>query len=106
MVGLFLTLLLTAAGATSASNTAAGCGPATDSRAASTVGRCADRNTSSTSPPIKDAAAARSDAASNRDDSAREPADDEPWTYETGPDDLERVCITRGAGGICLDSDD
>ena len=33
--------------------------------------------------------------------------DDEPWTYESDSElESQRVCLTRGAGGICLDTDD
>jgi hypothetical protein len=33
--------------------------------------------------------------------------DDEPWTYESDSElESQHVCLTRGAGGICLDTDD
>jgi len=102
MAHLLLTLLLTAAGAAS---TATDCTSASDSRTSASSGRCFDRDTASASPPITDSSTARGGAAHDADRSTPPSSDDDPWTFETGSDDLEHVCITRGAGGVCLESD-
>jgi hypothetical protein len=98
MTSLLLTLLLTGAGAVS------DCTSSNDAWSSSSSAQCVDRDATSTSAAPKGAGTASGTA--HRDDRAtRQPSDDEPWTYEPGTDDFEHVCITRGAGGICLESE-
>jgi hypothetical protein len=68
---------------------------------------CAANSTAAVSSKSSDARRAANGNQRDAEASARTPSEDEPWTYEADPDnDAQRVCLTRGAGGICIESDD
>ena len=105
MATVLLTLLFAAAATTS------DCATNVGSTASAATERCAERDRSATSSSTADATVTTvttdSTGSSGVDRAKSTSSDDEPWTYESGSDlDSEHVCLTRGAGGICIENDD
>ena len=105
MATVLLTLLFAAATATSDCTTHLG------STTSVATERCADRDRSATPSSATDGTVTTvtSDTTGSSGVDRVQPtsSNEEPWTYEPGSDlDSEHVCLTRGAGGICIENDD
>jgi len=102
MATVLLTLLFAAAAATS------DCGTNVGSTTSAVTEPCSDRSNSTTPSSTPDTTVTVSSTRAGGVDRAKSTStDDEPWTYEPGADlDSEHVCLTRGAGGICIENDE